>query len=343
MRNKTLTALKGVKVGHSTHPEKLTGCTVVIFEGVYPVAYASSGGSPGTVATEDLNDGKDFGVRDGLFIAGGSMNGLAAYATIARELIEQGRGFKIDKTSMPLLAGAIVYDLSVGNCQFDPEFGAEALANAGDRPVVGGNQGAGTGTSVGKFRRLGEDRKTGAMKAGVGSARVDLANGAMVCALSIVNAMGNIVNRDGSILAGNRDGKGGFETFRDVAGFGVDNGSNTTISIVGTNAKLRDREDYRRIAAMAAQGQIRAIQPVNLSLDGDTVFVFSTETVDQPLNANKKLFETEGWWPGFSVDIIGNVAADAVRDSIYDAVKQAETIKFAGAYLGIIPAATDTV
>ena len=69
MRNKTLTALKGVKVGHSTHPEKLTGCTVVIFEGDYPVAYVSNGGSPGTVATEDLNDGKDFGVRNGLFIA----------------------------------------------------------------------------------------------------------------------------------------------------------------------------------------------------------------------------------------------------------------------------------
>ena len=298
MRNETLTALKGVQVGHSTHSERLTGCTVIIFEQDYPVAYVSNGGSPGTVATEDLNDGKDFGVRSGLFIAGGSMNGLAAYATIARELIKQGRGLKVDKTFMPLLSGAIVYDLSVGNCQFDPEFGAEALANIDSQPVIGGNQGAGTGTSVGKFHRLEEGRKTGAMKAGVGSARIDLANGAMICALSIVNAMGNIIGKDGLILVGNRDGAGGFKTFRDTAGF-VTGNNNTTISIVGTNAKLRDREDYRRIAAMAAQGQVRAIQPVNLSLDGDTVFVFSTETVDQPLNDGKKLFETEGWWPGF--------------------------------------------
>ena len=92
MRNETLTALKGVQVGHSTHPEKLTGCTVILFEGVYPVAYVSNGGSPGTVATENLNDGKEFAARNGLFVAGGSMNGLAAYATITRELINQGRG-----------------------------------------------------------------------------------------------------------------------------------------------------------------------------------------------------------------------------------------------------------
>ena len=235
-----------------------------------------------------------------------------------------------------MLSGAIVYDLGVGNCQFNPEFGAEALANADDRPVVGGNQGAGTGTSVGKFYRLESGQRTGAMKAGLGSARIDLADGAMVCALSVVNAMGNIVGEDGSIIAGNRDGKGGFKTFRDTVEF-VTGNNNTTISIIGTNAKLRNREDYRRIAAMAAQGQVRAIQPINLSLDGDTVFVFSTETVTQPLNTNKKLFETEDW-PGFSADIIGNVAADAVRESIYDAAKQAETIEFAGAYQGIIPA-----
>ena len=213
MRNETLTALQGVRVGHSTHPEKLTGCTVIIFEKEYPVVYVSGGGSPGTIATEDLNDGKEFGVRDGLFIAGGSMNGLSAYATITRELIKQGRGLKINKTFMPVLSGAIVYDLSVGNHQFDPEFGAEALANAGDQPVIGGNQGAGTGTSVGKFQRLESGSKTGAMKAGVGSARVDLANGAMVCALSVVNAMGNIIGRDGLVIAGNRDGRGGLKLF----------------------------------------------------------------------------------------------------------------------------------
>ena len=325
-------------MGHSTHPEKLTGCTVIIFGDDYPVAYVSSGGSPGTIATENLNDGKEFSTRDGLFIAGGSMNGLAAYATITRELTKQGRGLEIDKTYMPVLSGAIVYDLGVGNCQFDPEFGAEALAHISDQPVAGGNQGAGTGTSVGKFCWLEAGQTIGAMKVGVGSARIDLANGAMVCALSVVNAMGNIVGKDGSIIAGNRDGRGGFQTFRDTAAF-VGGGSNTTISIVGTNAKLRNHEDYRRIAAIAAQGQIRAIQPVNLSLDGDTVFVFSTETAAQPLNANKKLFETEDW-PGFSVDMIGSVAADVVRESIYDAARQAETIEFAGAYQGIIPAAT---
>ena len=239
---------------------------------------------------------------------------------------------------MPELSGAIVYDLGVGNCQYDPEFGAEALVNINDQPIISGNRGAGTGTSVGKFCRLEEGQKIGAMKAGVGSARIDLADGVMVCALSVVNAMGNIVGKDGSIIAGNRDGKGGFKTFRDATGL-VSGGNNTTISIVGTNAKLRNHEDYRRIAAMAAQGQVRAIQPINLSLDGDTVFVFSTETVTQPLNADKKLFETEDW-PGFSVDIIGSVAADAVRDSIYDAARQAETIEFAGAHQGIIPAAT---
>ena len=337
MKNETLTALAGVKVGHSSHPEKMTGCTVVMFEKDYPVAYVAHGGSPGTIATENLNDGKEFSKRNGLFVAGGSMNGLAAYASITRELIKRGDVFQIEKTYLPVLSGAVIWDLSVGDYQFDPEYGAEALANISNQPVIGGNRGAGTGACVGKFQWLEGGKKMGAMKTGVGSARADLANGAMICVLSVVNALGNIINQNGSILAGNRDEEGDFKSFCDTTKL-VTQSRHTTISIVGTNLKLQTQADYRRIAEIAAQGQVRAIQPVNTSLDGDTVFVFSNEIVDQPLNKNKQYFEGENW-PGFSTDIIGNIAADVVRNSIYDAARQATTIEYAKAYQGIIPAA----
>lgn len=341
MMNNTLTALKGIKVGHATHPEHLTGCTVVLFDRGLPVSYTSHGGAPGTIATENLNNGKEFETRDGLFIAGGSMNGLMAAATINRELIKQGLGQKVGRTVMPVFSGAIVWDLSMGQFQFDPEYGAEALLSTTDNPVTSGNVGAGTGTSVGKFQTLEQGTKKGAMKAGVGSARINLGEHGIVCALTVVNALGNIILPNGEILAGNRDENKRFKDFDDTIDFVTgEQRTNTTISIIGINIDLKSRENYERVAQLAAHGQVRAINPVNTSLDGDTVFVFSTQEHESIMNNNGKYFKTPDW-PAFDVDLIGHTAAKAVQESIYDAVRSAETIQFADGYKGIIPSVND--
>lgn len=338
--NKTLTALKGVRVGHSTHFDKLTGCTLILFDDFYPTAYKSYGGAPGTFNTEILTNGKSFYNSNGIFIAGGSNTGLMSASDIMQVMIEKNIGAKDANFINPLLRGAVVFDLGTKIAQYDPRYGREAFEQLSYDPVQGGNVGAGTGTTVGRFQHLEMGKKIPAMKAGVGSARVDLGNGIMVCALSVVNALGNVVNPDGTILAGNRDEKKKFKKFEDTTDFVTSDTFNTTISVVGINVDLKTRENYERIAHFGSLGQVKAIDPVHTSVDGDTVFVFSTKEIKKPLNTIGKYFETDDW-PLFTIDIIGHAAKKAVQESIYDACRQAETIAFKGAYKGIVPSAKD--
>lgn len=338
--NKTLTALTGVKVGHSTHLDKLTGCTVILFDKPYPVAYKSYGGGSATFNTEMLRNGKSFFWRHGLFIAGGSMTGLMSSSNIMQKMIEDQVGFKEFKMINPSISGAVVYDLGINVAQYQPEYGGEAYENATKGPVAGGNVGAGTGTAVGKFQRVLRGSKNGGMKAGVGSARIDLGGGVIVTALSVVNSLGNIINPDGTVLAGNRDEHKKFKAFEDTTDFVASGTANTTISVVGINIDLKNRENYERVAHMATHGQVRAINPVHTSVDGDTVFVFSTEEHKTLLNSNGRYFETPNW-PLFSVDIVGNAAARAVQESIYDACHSADSIEYADGYNGVIPSVKD--
>lgn len=338
--NNTLTCLKGVKVGHSKHPDKLTGCTVVLFDKYHPVAYVSHGGAPGTFSTENLKPGKSFSNRIALFIAGGSLTGLASATTITDWLIKKKIGGKDGAIYNPAISGAIVWDLGVYVDQYNPEYGREAIENVTEEPVKGGNVGAGTGTTVGSFSYTKDFLKLD-MKSGVGSARMDLGNGVIVCALSVVNALGNIVKPDGTILAGNRNDNSTpkFRNFENSSKF-MTGATNTTISIVGMNVAMKSHIDYERIAHIASHGQIRAIHPSQASVDGDTVFVFSTEEIEDYLSPLGKSIQDDVW-PELNVDVIAQTAAKVVQESIYDACNQAETIQFKGAYKGVIPSAKD--
>lgn len=342
--NCTLTALKGVRVGHSTHLDKLTGCTVILFDEPYSVAYKAHGGAVGSFNTEGLNSGKtDYG-ENGIFIAGGSNTGLMSANEIMDCLRQDKKGSQSGAARdiyNPSIAGAIVYDQGLQVAPYDPKYGREAYKNASYDPVRGGNVGAGTGTAVGKFWWVQNGTKSGAMKAGVGSARVDLGNGITICALTVLNAMGNIVLPDGKILAGNRDEKNVYRTYENLQDFVTQDSSNTTISVVGINVDLGSREHYETLANLASHGQVRAIHPVNTSSDGDTVFVFSTSEIKKPLNSMGKYFKETEDTRFFLVDIIGHAAAKAVQESIYDACRQAETVEFALAYQGVIPSAKD--
>lgn len=339
--NNTLTALKGVRVGHSTHLDKLSGCTVVMFDDWLPTAYKVYGGSPGTFNTDTLKSGMSFQNHNGLFIAGGSLTGLMSASEIMQAMIENKIG-SVDAKYLinPVISGAIVFDLGTHVARYEPKYGKEAFDNLSTQPVTGGNVGAGTGTAVGKFQYLENGTKNGGMKAGVGNARVDLGNEIIICALSVVNALGNVINPDGTILAGNRDENKKFKMFEDTTDFVTQEKANTTITIVGLNVDLHNNENYERIAHIASHGQIRPINPVHTSIDGDTIFVFSNKEIKKPLNKNGKFFEGSSW-PKFTVDIIGQAAAKAVQESIYDACKQAETVKFDGAYKGVIPSVKD--
>lgn len=340
LMNSTLTALKGVQVGHASHPEQLTGCTVILFDKDFPVAYKAYGGVPGTYNTENLRNGMSYANRNALFIAGGSVNGLTVSTRIIEKMIAMKCGLQVGETIIPSISGAVVWDLSVGQGRFDPAYGAEAVAQCSYNTVTSGNVGAGTGTSVGKFSYTKEGLFLN-MKAGVGSARVDVGGGVIVCALSVVNAMGNIIRPDGSILAGNRNDKTKpkFRPFHDMANSFNSKRSNTTITIIGTNADLGSRENYERVAHFATQGQVRAIEPVHTSLDGDIVFVFSNQEVKNFSPLAKK--DNLQGWPEASVDLVGWAAAEATRLSVYEACTAAETITCEQAFGGVIPGHKD--
>ncbi|MXQ54001.1 P1 family peptidase [Shimazuella alba] len=332
-KNNTLTALMGVKVGHSTYLDKLTGCTVVTFDQDYPVAYTAYGGASSTFNTDTLHLGKSYYRRHGLFVAGGCLPGLMSASAIMERMIEQGIGDRSANIINPSISGAIIFDLGTQIDQFDATFGREAYDAASDLPVQNGNVGAGTGTTVGKFHYLENGTKMPAMKAGVGSARVDLSNGVVVCALSVVNAVGNIVLPEGRILAGNRGEDKPIITYEEVIEFTTSNNMNTTISIVGINVDLHTCENYERVAHLASHGHVRAIHPVHTSIDGDVIFVFSTEEMKTNIdNPN---------WPNAQVDKIGNAAAKAVQESIYHACLEADSIFFEGAYENTVPSSKD--
>lgn len=344
MENKTLTALNGVRVGHATHLDKLTGCTVILFDKPYSVAYKAYGGAVGAYGTEANKVDKTNYGQNGIFIAGGSNTGLMSAAEIMECLRCDQRGPRSGKDGQifnPSIAGAIVYDQGMQIAPYDPVCGREAYVDATSEPVVSGNVGAGTGTSVGKFRWVEGGTKTGAMKAGVGSARIDLGNGIIVTALSVVNALGNIILPNGEILAGNRDEETKFKQYENLIDFVTQDRSNTTISVVGINVDLGAKLHLEKVAHLASHGQVRAINPVHTSSDGDTVFVFSTGELKNPFNDKLQYFQEADDSLYTQVDIIGHAAARAVQESIYDACRSADTIEFEWAYKGVIPSAKD--
>ena len=344
MDNKTLTALNGVRIGHATHLDKLTGCTVILFDKPYSVAFKSYGGAAGTFNTEALKSGNTDYKENGIFIAGGSNTGLMSASEIMECMRRDQKGSRSGKDKQifnPSITGAIMYDQGMQTAPYEPVYAREAYENASNEPVTSGNVGAGTGTSVGKFRWVEGGTKTGAMKAGVGSARIDIGYGIIVAALSVVNVLGNIILPNGEILAGNRDEQTKFKPYEDLIDFVTQNRQNTTISVVGINVDLGSKLHLEKVAHLASHGQVRAINPVHTSSDGDTVFVFSTGELKNPFNDRLQYFQETDESLYTQVDIIGHAAARAVQESIYDACRSAETIQFEQAYNGVIPAVKD--
>ncbi|WP_430868096.1 P1 family peptidase [Demequina aurantiaca] len=347
--NNTLTALDGVRVGHATHPAALTGCTAVVFDRPFSTAVKAYGGGAGGFNLEGLRGGHtDYGVG-GLFIAGGSSTGLLAGAGMMEAMRADGLGAKSGAAGAiinPSVSGAAIYDLGMEVAPFSADYGREAYANASSDPVASGNVGAGTGASVGKYRWLDLGASNPAMKGGVGSARVDVGGGIIVCAMSVVNAVGNVVLPSGQILAGNRDEHGDFSSYEELSDFltRADAGRsehNTTITVVGINVDLGALEHYEKVAHFATHGQVRAINPVHTAGDGDTVFVFSNGQLRDPLNSTAQFFKESATDIHLQVDLIGHAAARAVQESIYDACRSATTVQVEGAYGGVVPGAAD--
>ena len=275
----------GIAVGHSTDAVGVTGCTVVLADGGAVAGVDVRGSAPGTRETDLLRPTALVERIHALCFAGGSAFGLAAADGVMRYLAERGIGFDTGARPVPIVPAAILFDLFVGSASAAPGpddgYAAAEAAARGDGPLEG-RLGAGTGATVGKL--AGPELTS---SGGVGSAAMRLPDGSTVGALVITNAVGNVVARDGLILAGVRDAAGGFVDASALLLAGPPpgrvppSGTNTTLALVATDAKL-DRAQCSRLASQAHDAMALAIFPVHTVLDGDTVFALSTGRLPAP-------------------------------------------------------------
>jgi L-aminopeptidase/D-esterase-like protein len=276
-----LTDVPGVKVGHFTDSRRPTGCTVVLVEGGAVGGVDVRGGAPGTRETDLLSPLNLVDRVHAVVVAGGSAFGLDAASGVVRFLEEKGVGFESPAGRVPIVPAAILFDLWLGDPKVRPDAAAgyAAARAASTGPVAEGNVGAGSGATVGKLfgTRL-------AMKSGLGSASLRLPNGAVVAALVVANAVGDVIDPGtGRLVAGARseDGRGLRGAMDALAAGhppgGALAGQNTTIAVVATNVTL-SKAQVNKVAQMAHDGLARTIAPVHTPWDGDTVFALATGT-----------------------------------------------------------------
>ena len=269
--------IPGLRVGHVTDGVGLTGCTVILSDAPAVGGVEIRGWAAGVHGLEFLDPRHLVPTVDGVVLAGGSAFGLEAIWGVMQYLEERGVGFRTSQTVVPHVAGAILYDLGVGDPRARPDraMGYRAAAAARPGPVEEGNVGAGTGASVGKLGGVGR-----ATKGGLGCAVGEL-EGVHLGAIMAVNAVGDVRDPEtGRLIAGARDAADGRRLIDTAAALaaGVPAPAfrpvNTTIGLVATTAAL-DRVEAGRVARLAMEGFTRALSPPHLATDGDTLFCLS--------------------------------------------------------------------
>jgi L-aminopeptidase/D-esterase-like protein len=295
----------GIAVGHATDMIGLTGCTVVLCEDGAVGGVDVRGAAPGTRETDLLRPEATVERVNAVLLTGGSAFGLDAAGGVMRFLEERGAGYAVRSTVVPIVPGAVIFDLGLGDhrARPDPAMGLAACLAASSDPPEQGTVGAGTGATVGKAAGIAR-----AMKGGIGTAslRVD---GVTVGALVVVNAVGDVVDESGVVLAGVRPLEAAPNAGDDRPPAGADAViSNTTIGVVATDLPL-DKAGATRLAQAAHDGLARAIRPAHTAFDGDTFFALSTAR-DLPRT-----------WP--LPPVVSAAAADVVALAIRRAVRLA--------------------
>ncbi len=271
-----ITDVPGLRVGNAADATIKTGATVLLGDAPFTAAVHVMGGAPGTRETDLLAPDKTVQEVDALVLAGGSAFGLDAASGAADWLRAQGRGFAVGDQRVPIVPGAIVFDLINGGDKDWAEspykrLGAEAAARAGEDFALG-TAGAGTGAIIAD------------LKGGLGSASVVVASGHTVGALVVVNALGQVtVGDSGHFWAAPFEIEGEFGALGPAPGFDARQpprhkggpGAATTIAIVATDAVLTQAQ-ATRMATAAHDGMARAIYPSHTPMDGDLVFAAAT-------------------------------------------------------------------
>lgn len=306
-----LTAIPGIRVGHSTDERGCTGCTVILCPEGTVGGIDIRGSAAGTRELDALSPMHLVPHIHAVLLAGGSAFGLDAAGGVMKYLEERGIGFDVQVTRIPIVPAAILFDLRLGDPFARPDAAAAyaACATATAGPFAQGSVGAGTGATVGKLFGIAR-----AMKSGLGSAARELPGGAHVAALVAVNAFGDV--RDpatGAVLAGAREAPESLRLADSTAAIrqGVlprgYKPENTTLAVVATDARL-SKVQVTKMAQMAHHGLVRTVTPVHTTFDGDLVIGLATGEV------------------AADVDALGLVAADVVAEAILRAVRTATSL-----------------
>ena len=276
----SLTDVRGLQVGHAADELALTGCSVVLCPEGATAGGSVRGAAPGTRETDLLRAGTLVEKVNGIVLTGGSAFGLAAADGVMRYLEEQGSGYDAGAVRVPIVPGAVIFDLAIGDPAVRPDaaMGYEACRNASSSETRRGNVGAGTGATVGKL--MGATRAT---KAGLGMASLRVGR-LVVAAMMVVNAFGDVIDpRSDAVIAGARsaDGARFVDTRVAMRSLLVRTAmtlKNTIIGVVATNGRL-DVVQANQIAIAAHDGIARVVRPAHSLFDGDTVFALSTGQV----------------------------------------------------------------
>ena len=298
--------IKGMKIGQAEYEKGMTGTTAIIFEGGAVAGVDVRGAAPGTRETDLLKPENLVQEVHAIVLSGGSAFGLDSMTGVAKYLEEQEIGFDVGVAYVPIVTGAILFDLAIGDPKIRPDakLGYEAAKNASDKEFLEGNFGAGKGAVVGKIKGMDY-----AVKSGIGTYTITFEGGLIVGAIVAVNAWGDVVEgRDvvaGTLTDDKKNFAGGTKVLLEGKGAKGFEGRNTTIGVIVTNAKVT-KAQAGKIAQMAHDGYGRAINPVHTMYDGDTIFAAGTGEVEADIN------------------IVGIAAAEAMERAIRRAVRNTE-------------------
>jgi L-aminopeptidase/D-esterase-like protein len=308
----SITDVPGVRVGHASDFEAVTGCTVILFDDEVTGAVDLRGGGTSTRQLDPLNPYHAFGKIHGILLTGGSAYGLDAAGGVMKHLEERGVGHDVGYgIVVPSVPTAVVFDLGVGNGKVRPngDMGLRACLNASSSPVQEGSIGVGTGATIGKLLGI-----KAATKGGVGTSGYRLESGIIIGVLVVVNAFGDVIDPEkGEIIAGVRNSPDGKEFLNSVSLFkgGVTRKmepfENTTLAVVATNARFSN-SDLTRIARIGQTGIARVISPAHTTADGDLVFAVSCGDAEWDANA------------------VGIIASELISHAVIEAVKAAKSM-----------------
>jgi L-aminopeptidase/D-esterase-like protein len=315
-----ITDVPGLKVGNADESRLASGVTAIVFVQPAVASVDVRGGGPGSRETELLRPEQTVERVDAIVLSGGSAFGLDAPGGAMGFLREQGRGFAIGPVVVPIVPGAILFDLLNGG---DKNWGRHAPYRELGYAAASG---AGLGFALGTVG-AGYGATTVNLKGGLGSASAVTPDGATVGAIVAVNAVGSVTIGNGPHFWAapfERDGEFGgrglpaplppdAQAIRLKGG----TGQNTTIALVATDVALT-KQQANRLAVVAHDGLARAIYPVHTPLDGDTVFAASTG--GRPLGD-----------PIYAFAELGAVAANVLARAVARAVYEASALPFADA------------